>query len=815
MEWERPFVIRLLTRNRSFLLSFQGKTLQTISLFSYLKETEQATGPSLVICPLSVLSSWCNELNHWAPHLKFLRLHSSSPEEQESQRKQLADHGHELDVVLTTYEMAKVPVLHSLFQRLHFHYLVLDEGHKIKGHTTQIAQAVRKIHSENKLLLTGTPLQNNLVELWSLLEFLYPEVFTTSKPFEDAFSLAENHVDTEMLCKAQQVLDLFMLRRLKARVEKLLPEKLETKVYCPLSQTQIFWYKAILLKDIQALCKFDGEEKTTGQSSRNVLENLFMQLRKCSQHPFLFDGAEKNVDSTSLEELIGASGKLAVLDMLLRSLCQKGHRAVLFSQFTMVLDIVEDYCRMRGWNYARFDGSTPRAKRTYLVNQFNATDSPFFLFLMSTKSGGMGLNLQSADTCILMDSDWNPQNDLQAMARVHRIGQTKTVHVYRLITAGTVEERIVERAEKKLLLDQTVNREKGAEDTVRNLSAKELLKDIKFGCAAIFGENSNNELPSLEDIGQITNRARTESDSVGKLKGGVMKVAATFDAEKELSASHQFGGVDFRKIREEQERKKKKEIPKNLKGIEHLWREVSQIKGRRVVKNRIIMVDGMKSGYGSASVPVLASNNYDLQHGESSVFDRELSHQYKKKSAVPAKKKRAQTFENQDHCQFCLDGGSVVLCRRCPVSVHLSCCGIEQAKDFQSCPHHKCVKCHKNGQNAGGLLYPCAVCPDSYCEDCLPTDRPGLRIIGPNDRFEALGYNSTKLHAYIHCSKECEMFASRQLKWRPGSNKQVCPEELDMTLHFGAKIEADNKSPGALQKDSPQDVKADIFASSA
>jgi SWI/SNF-related matrix-associated actin-dependent regulator of chromatin subfamily A member 5 len=384
--------------------------LQTISLLCYLKETEKKKGPSLVICPLSVLSSWCNELKRWAPHLKFLRLHSPSQEEQESQRKTLAEKGHTLDVIVTTYEMAKVPVLHSAFSRLHFHYLVLDEGHKIKAHTTQIAQAVRKIHCENKLLLTGTPLQNNMYELWSLLEFLYPEVFTTPEPFDSAFNISENHVDTEMLCKAQKVLDLFMLRRLKKQVEKLMPPKLETKVYCPLAQTQIFWYKAILMKDLQSLCKYDEASGEIGQNSSKVLKNLFMQLRKASQHPFLFNGAEQNINATTVEELTGASGKLAVLDMLLRSLCVKGHRAILFSQFTMVLDILEDYCRMRGWKYARFDGSTSRAKRTYLVNQFNAPDSPFFLFLMSTKSGGMGLNLQSADTCILYDSDVSSKN---------------------------------------------------------------------------------------------------------------------------------------------------------------------------------------------------------------------------------------------------------------------------------------------------------------------------------------------------------------------------------------------------------------------
>jgi SWI/SNF-related matrix-associated actin-dependent regulator of chromatin subfamily A member 5 len=300
--------------------------------------------------------------------------------------------------------MVKAPHLNNFFKRLHFHYMVLDEGHKVKSSVTLISGAVRRIHCENRLLLTGTPLQNNLVELWSLLDLLYPEIFTTSTPFQNGFNLTENRVNNEMLANARELIQLFMLRREKSEVEKLLPPKLETRVYCPLSKEQVFMYKAILMKDLSVLEQLEhkvastsgNEDGVVSQKNRKLLQNLFMQLRKVSQHPYLFDGMEG--PNTTLQELVAASGKLAVLDMLLISLCRKGHRCVLFSQFTMVLDIIEDYCIERGWNYARFDGGTARAKRDYLVNRFNEKNSPFFLFLMSTKSGGVGLNLQSADT---------------------------------------------------------------------------------------------------------------------------------------------------------------------------------------------------------------------------------------------------------------------------------------------------------------------------------------------------------------------------------------------------------------------------------
>lgn len=734
-------------------------------------------------------------------------------------RKNLSEEGFLYDVVLTTYEMVKAPGLATSISRLHFNYLVLDEGHRVKGHETQIAAAVRRVHCENRLLLTGTPLQNNLIELWSLLELLYPDVFTTSVPFAQAFDLTENHVDADMLLKAQKVLDLFMIRRLKSRVESLLPSKLETRVYCPLSKTQIFWYKSILLKDLAKLEKAerdlsssgassgsnndddedddDDEEDPVSKSAKQLLTNLFMQLRKCSQHPFLFPGAEgPNLNDTALIDLIAASGKLSVLDMLLRSLFQKNHRVVLFSQFTMVLDLLEDYCSMRGWQCARFDGGTSRAKRSFLVNQFNADDSPFFLFLMSTKAGGIGLNLQSADTCILFDSDWNPQNDLQAMARVHRIGQTKKVHIYRLISANTVEERIVERAAKKLLLDQAVNRDSDtsitapADEKGTGLSAKELLRDIKFGCQAIFGGKTNMELPSLKEIDEITNRQRNHNDSIGKLTGGTEENGADFDSEKEFTASQIFGGMDYREIRAKHEQKMKKEMPKTLAGIGRLWNEIKEIQGtKRKVKKRLVMVDGIGSGYGSACVPVLASNNYDLESGESSVFDREISHSKKRNFAVPSKKPRQ--FENSSYCQVCLDGGLLVCCSLCPVSLHIQCIGLSRENDFARCPHHRCNKCGKNGKNAGGFLYPCSVCTNCYCDECLPKNEQGFRMLGKNERFEELGFNTTKRTAYIHCSAECEKFAKAEYGWELGKTISTCPEHLDFSFNFGNEDELD------------------------
>jgi SWI/SNF-related matrix-associated actin-dependent regulator of chromatin subfamily A member 5 len=290
--------------------------------------------------------------------------------------------------------MAKTPAMTRTWSRQHFNLLILDEGHRIKGMETQISKAVRRIHAETRAILTGTPLANNLVELYSLLSFLAPDVFTTVQPFEEAFNLSLNIIDPQKLMQANKLLDVFMIRRLKVEVEKLMPAKIETKVVCPLSNAQIWWYKAVLLKDISILARSsddDDKELDSNKTKAGRLNNLLMQLRKVCLHPFLFPLAEDVDDdgepTSTLESLVGSSGKLAVLDKLLRSLFIKQHRVCLFSQFTRVLDILQDYCNSRDWKYCRLDGSTSRAKRNFVINNFNAPDSDKFLFLMSTRSG--------------------------------------------------------------------------------------------------------------------------------------------------------------------------------------------------------------------------------------------------------------------------------------------------------------------------------------------------------------------------------------------------------------------------------------------
>mmetsp|Transcript_18968 Transcript_18968/g.28621 ORF Transcript_18968/g.28621 Transcript_18968/m.28621 type:complete len:560 (+) Transcript_18968:3-1682(+) len=350
---------------------------------------------------------------------------------------------------------------------------------------------------------------------------------------------------------------------------------------------------------------------------------------------------------------------------------------------------------------------------------------------------------------------------------------------------------MLERAEKKLLLEM-VNRESNTpnddeEVEVRGLSAAELLDDIKFGSQAVFGSSQHQELPSIEDIEIITDRKRKESDSVGKLQGNTMQSAEEFDATKSFSKSQLFGGKDFSTIREEQKAMLKKQIPSNLYGIGNLWQEIQQLSSKRNRKNRIDMVAGTGSGYGGA-VPVLKSNNYDLENGESSVFDRELKSANKSNFGVVKNKKKNAEFENQDFCQVCGDGGSLICCPRCPVSLHLSCIGLRNGKDFLCCTHHRCTQCGKKRESAGGLLYPCSACSNSYCEDCLPNEKE-ITFLENHQRFEALGFELDKA-VYILCSNQCRQVAQAEFGYcRPATSKSIerfCPDPLDVSFGFGA-----------------------------
>ncbi|CAI5526384.1 unnamed protein product [Closterium sp. Naga37s-1] len=369
------------------------------------------------------------------------------------------------DVVVTSYEM--VIKEKSAFRRLSWRYIIIDEAQRFKNENSILSKTMRLFSSNYRLLITGTPLQNNLHELWALLNFLLPEIFSSAEAFDEWFQLSDGEDQQEVVQQLHKVLRPFLLRRLKSDVERGLPPKKETILKVGMSEVQRNYYRALLQKDIEvgmsevqrnyyrALLQKDIKVLNSG-GERSRLLNIAMQLRKCCNHPYLFQGAEPGPPFITDEHLIEASGKMVLLDRLLPKLKARDSRVLIFSQMTRLLDILEDYCMFRGHQYCRIDGNTGGDEREAAIEEFNKEGSETFIFLLSTRAGGLGINLATADIVIIYDSDWNPQADLQAMDRAHRIGQKKEVQVFRFCTEHTIEEKVIERAYKKLALDALI-----------------------------------------------------------------------------------------------------------------------------------------------------------------------------------------------------------------------------------------------------------------------------------------------------------------------------------------------------------------------
>ncbi|XP_064649880.1 chromodomain-helicase-DNA-binding protein 1-like [Lineus longissimus] len=427
-----------------------GKTCQTIAFLVYLHGSKQSTGPHMILCPLSVIANWQTEVAKFAPCLNLVTYLGDKDSRAELRHKikkrKRQDGVFHFNILLTTYEICLKD--EEFLQKIKWHTLVVDEAHRLKNQKSLLYQTLLQFEIDHHLLLTGTPVQNNLKELYSLLAFCANVVFKVR--YEEEFVQTFTDASEKGVSELHDLLKPFLLRRIKAEVVKDLPFKSEVLLYHGLSDLQKKYYKAILTKDLEA---FDNDS-TSHPVNRTSLMNILMQLRKCVNHPYLFDGVEPEPFELG-EHLVDASAKLITIDRLLAFLKPRGHKVLLFSQMTRMLDIIQDYLGYRGYSYERLDGSVRGEERFLAVKNFNEMDETF-IFLLSTKAGGVGLNLTGADTVIFVDSDFNPQNDLQAAARAHRIGQTRPVKVIRLIGRSTVEEIVFRRAEAKLKLTNTV-----------------------------------------------------------------------------------------------------------------------------------------------------------------------------------------------------------------------------------------------------------------------------------------------------------------------------------------------------------------------
>ncbi|GAB7362068.1 hypothetical protein MBLNU230_g2102t1 [Neophaeotheca triangularis] len=458
------WMISLYNNNLNGILADEmglGKTIQTISLITYLIEKKKQQGPFLVIVPLSTLTNWNNEFEKWAPSVQRI-VYKGPPTQRKTQQNRIRFG--QFQVLLTTYEfiIKDRPVL-SKVKWLH---MIVDEGHRMKNAGSKLSSTITQYyHTRYRLILTGTPLQNNLPELWALLNFVLPTIFKSVKSFDEWFNTpfantgGQDKIDlTEeeqllVIRRLHKVLRPFLLRRLKKDVEKDLPDKQERVIKCNFSALQKRLYSSLLHHN--RIMVSDGKGSKTGMRG---LSNMLMQLRKLCNHPFVFEQVEEqmNPDKGTNDMIWRTAGKFELLDRILPKFRATGHRVLMFFQMTQIMNIMEDFLRLRGLAYLRLDGATKADDRSDLLREFNAPDSPYFCFLLSTRAGGLGLNLQTADTVIIFDSDWNPHQDLQAQDRAHRIGQKNEVRILRLISSNSVEEKILERAQFKLDMDGKV-----------------------------------------------------------------------------------------------------------------------------------------------------------------------------------------------------------------------------------------------------------------------------------------------------------------------------------------------------------------------
>ena len=463
-----------------------GKTVQVISLFAWLMEYKSNMGPHLVIVPNAVVPNWRNELKRWFPTATTCVYIGNKEQRGIIFNAHVSlEATYRSNVVITTYEFALRDK--SKLSKVDWKYVVMDEAHRIKDRTSKLADAVDRLQCERRLLLTGTPLQNDLQELWSLLNYLLPKVFDdqSKKAFREWFDehlSNQQDVTEEKLAKRavviqrlHQALEPFMLRRQVEDVEQSLPPKVPHTILCALSSLESVAYRWIAqtatVKDIRG--------------GFYAINNKAMELKKLCNH--LIMAYPEAVLDHSMTELIRSSGKLFMLDRILMKMYKSGHRVLLFSTMTKALDILQTYVKWRGWGFGRIDGTTPIDERELAIANFNQVDgredgseAPF-IFLLSIRAAGRGLNLQSSDTVILYDPDPNPKNEEQAIARSHRIGQVREVRVFHLETVvdsqlSTASNDDDEEEELEEAREETRQGRGGYEDSIESITRRKIQK---------------------------------------------------------------------------------------------------------------------------------------------------------------------------------------------------------------------------------------------------------------------------------------------------------------------------------------------------
>eukprot|EP00397_Hematodinium_sp_SG-2012_P001244 GEMP01001245.1.p1 GENE.GEMP01001245.1~~GEMP01001245.1.p1 ORF type:complete len:1596 (+),score=441.91 GEMP01001245.1:137-4924(+) len=745
-----------------------GKTLEAISVCGYL-HLRGIPGPHLVVVPSTCLGNWQRECRRFCPQLKAAKVAGSR------QEREWALGNHEVlygarDVYITTYET--LTCTEHFFATHVWQTLILDEAHRVKDQDGRVRKALSHIDCNFRLLLTGTPLQNNIKELFTLLNYVWPDVLRDSGVFERAiqinpaiFSDGEHlNTDSALVPKIRQLLQQLMLRRTKGEVLRL-PPKLIRDVWLPMSPFTVQFARA--------LHRVREESQDSGNGRMRRMLALVMKMRILGCHPkslvdrqnvlgdlanlpCMKDIVQKAHDMTPQEHL-RASTKLIFLDKLLMQLHhenmredanwrksykgwkkppdapasvdvhfdkemidvttgnKKAHKVLLFSQFQLCLDQLQRYCEWRKWKFLRLDGSTHKVVRELDTKDFNNEDSDHIIYLISTRAGGLGINLHSANFVVLYDQDWNPHIDTQAMDRAHRIGQERPVTVYRLAHEWTVEERLIFRQQQKRKLDQLLV-QKQASPRTTVMAASSL------------------DPASMDDDGHHSvDEKLTSGEIMSLLKYGA-DVIKTYEGEDTTDWS-----LDQYLKRQHSALPEEKDL---------LTVDSSASGGRgQNAQQHYSTLDMMQRLDGPADAPAFyqpEAKQVDVAEQQGDQFGRRSTRVRKaviqwEPEDFRKKKVVRKAMKHDDICFCCKEEAKsentpLLPCERCPKAYHPECQGLKDTPNKFTCSWHDCLGCRRNGSEVGGILVSCTGCPKSYCPDCFPQT---FRRVYPPESFFA------------------------------------------------------------------------------
>jgi chromodomain-helicase-DNA-binding protein 4 len=506
-----------------------GKTIQLIAFFATMVQDHKCW-PFLVVVPNSTCPNWRREIRKWAPLLRVVTYYGSAharklahdyelfPKTEEEKEREKDSKGRKRSetkdihahIVVASYESVVEEKTRQSLIRVPWQGLVVDEGQRLKSDKTLLYDSLSKLRFPFKCLLTGTPLQNNARELFNLLQFLDPKISASAMEAKYETLTKENVPELHDLIRP------FFLRRTKAQVLTFLPPMAQIILPVTMSTVQKKVYKSILAKNPQLMKSIFTRDAPVAVKEKTNLNNILMQLRKTLCHPFVYSRQiEERTQETGISHrnLVEASSKLQLLQIMLPKLQERGHRVLIFSQFLDNLDIIEDCLDGLGLQHRRLDGNVSSLEKQKRIDEYNAPDSPYFAFLLSTRSGGVGINLATADTVLIMDPDFNPHQDIQALSRAHRIGQKKKVLCFQIMTRGSAEEKIMQIGKKKMALDHVMIQEMDREDE----AGMDLESILRHGAEALFDDDNTGDIVyDSASVDKLLDRSQIESTSTGK-----------------------------------------------------------------------------------------------------------------------------------------------------------------------------------------------------------------------------------------------------------------------------------------------------------